>query len=82
MNYVIVLLFSVFVAADASRDVFIRGKIGNEFSDSKVKVIDSENQVYFLPRSVFPKDFLIKQGKSFAIEIPERTLNKLKILKK
>jgi hypothetical protein len=82
MNYLIALLFSVYVAADASRDVFIRGKIGNEFTDSKVKVVDSENQIYFLPRSVFPKDFLIKQGKSFAIEIPERTLNKLKILKK
>jgi hypothetical protein len=82
MNYVLVVLFSFLAAADASRDVFIRGKIGNEFSDSKVKVIDSENQIYFLPRAVFPKDFVIKQGKSFAIEVPEKALNKLKILKK
>ncbi len=82
MHYLIALIISLTAAADASRDVFIRGKIGNEFSDTKVKVIDSENQIYFLPRSVFPKDLLIKQGRSFAIEIPEKTLNKLKILKK
>ena len=59
-----------------------RGKIGSEFDEKKVKVIDSEGQVYFLKRQYFPKDLPIKQGQAFAIEVNERVLDKIKILKK
>ena len=68
--------------ASTSRDVFIRGKIGNEFDEKKVKVIDSEGQIYFLARHLFPKDKPLKQGQSFAIEVHEKELNKIKFLKK
>lgn len=82
MKYLLIFLISFSALADASRDVFIRGKIGNEFDDKKVKVIDSEGQVYFLSRHLFPKDLTIKQGQSFAIEVHEKELNKIKMLKK
>ncbi len=82
MKYLLIALISMSAMADASRDVFIRGKIGNEFDDKKVKVIDSEGQIYFLSRHVFPKDLTIKQGQSFAIEVHEKEINKVKMLKK
>ena len=82
MKYLILLLLSFQVFADTSRDVFIRGKIGNEFDDQKVKVIDSEGQTYFLARHLFPKELKIKQGQAFAIEVHEKELDKVKILKK
>lgn len=76
------LLISLTAFAETSRDVFIRGKIGNEFNDKEVKVQDSLGQKYYLPKSVFPKGYKFKQGESFAIEVPESALNKVKILKK
>ncbi len=82
MKYLLIALFSLSAFADASRDVFIRGKIGNEFDDKKVKVIDSEGQTYFLSRHLFPQSFLIKQGESFAIEVHEKELDKIKMIKK
>ncbi len=82
MKYLLIFLISFSAFAGASRDVFIRGKIGNEFDDKKVKVIDSEGQTYFLSRHLFPKDLTIKQGQSFAIEVHEKELNKVKMLKK
>lgn len=82
MKYLLIALISLNAMAGASRDVFIRGKIGNEFDDKKVKVIDTEGQIYFLSRSVFPKELTIKQGQSFAIEVHEKELNKIKLLKK
>lgn len=82
MKYLLIALISMSAMADASRDVFIRGKIGNEFDDKKVKVIDSEGQIYFLSRHVFPKDLTIKQGQSFAFEVHEKEINKVKLLKK
>ncbi|MFP5387280.1 MAG: hypothetical protein ACLGHN_14475 [Bacteriovoracia bacterium] len=82
MKYLLTLFICLSAFADASREVFIRGKIGNEFNEKKVKVIDSEGQVYFLSRKLFPKDLKIKQGQSFAIEVHEKELNKIKILKK
>lgn len=82
MKYLLLLLLSLSAYAETSRDVFIRGKIGNEFDDKKIKVIDSLGQSYFLPKNVFPKDFKFKQGESFAIEVHEKTLDKVKILKK
>lgn len=82
MKMLFVLLFSLGALADTSREVFIRGKISNEFDDKKVKVIDSEGQTYFLARHLFPKEVPIKQGQSFAIEVHEKELNKLKLIKK
>lgn len=82
MKYLIIAFLSLSAFADTSRDVFIRGKIGNEFDDQKVKVIDSEGQTYYLARHLFPKEVVIKQGQSFAIEVHEKELNKVKLLKK
>jgi hypothetical protein len=82
MKYILLALLSLNAFADTSRDVFIRGKIGNEFDEKKVKVIDSEGQSYYLARKLFPKNMVIKQGQSFAIEVREKELNKIKILKK
>lgn len=82
MKYFIIALISLSAFADTSREVFIRGKIGNEFDDQRVKVIDSEGQNYYLARRLFPQDLVIKQGQSFAIEVHEKELNKIKLLKK
>jgi hypothetical protein len=75
------ILSSFSVMADLDNQVFIRGKIGNVFNEDEVKVTDSYDQVYFLPRKYFPKKFVFKQGVSFAIEIPEEELDKLKVKK-
>lgn len=82
MKYLIIALLSLSAFADASRDVLIRGKIGNEFDEQKVKVIDSEGQTYYLARHLFPKEVVIKQGQSFSFEVHEKELNKVKLLKK
>lgn len=82
MKYLLLLTLSLSAFANTSHDVFIRGKIGNEFDDKKVKVIDSEGQTYFLSRHLFPRELVIKQGQSFAIEVREKELNKVKIIKK
>ncbi len=82
MKILLLFLISLSAFADTSREVFIRGKIANEFDDKKVKVIDSEGQTYFLARHLFPKDVQIKQGQTFAIEVHEKELNKLKLIKK
>ncbi len=37
MKYLLIALLSLSAMADASREVFIRGKIGNEFDDKKVR---------------------------------------------
>lgn len=80
---ILVLIFLSFSAlAEVSREVFIRGKIGNQFDEKKVKVIDSEGQTYFLARHLFPKNVVIKQGQPFAIEVNEKELDKVKLLKK
>lgn len=76
------LLLSLNAFAGTDREVFIRGKIGNEFSEERVKVTDSLGQTYFLAKKVFPKDFNFKQGASFAIEVDEKELDRVKMLKK
>ena len=78
----LILLFMNFASAETSQEVFIRGKIGNEFNQDKVKVIDSYGQVYLLPRRVFPQNFKFEQGKSFAIEVHEKELERIKIQQK
>lgn len=82
MNGLLLLIVSFLSFADTSREVFIRGKIGNEFNEKEVKVIDSQGQVYFLARRLFPKKVKIKQGEAFAIEVDEKELDKIKMLKK
>lgn len=82
MKYLLICLLSFSAFADASREVFIRGKIGNQFDDKRVKVTDSEGQTYFLPRHLFPKHVSIKQGQTFAFEVDEKEIDKVKILKK
>ncbi len=49
--------------------VFIQGQIGNAFDKDKVKVVDSHDQTYYLPKSVFPKNFKFEKGKIFNVEI-------------
>ncbi len=84
MKYMFLLsvLISFSALAELSRDVFIRGKISNEFNETRVKVVDSFGQVYFLPRHLFPKGFDFKQGQEFAFEVREKELNQIKMLKK
>ena len=82
MKYLILALFSLNVFADAGRDVFIRGKISGDFDEKKVKITDSMGQTYYLSRHLFPKEVQIKQGEPFAIEVHEKELNNVKILKK
>jgi hypothetical protein len=77
-----VFSFSLPLFAGVSDEVFIRGKIGGDFDEKKVKVIDSFNQSYYLEKKYFPKDFNFKQGESFSIEVPEAALKDLKISKK
>lgn len=82
MKYIILILISFNVFGSTSREVLIRGKIANEFDEKKVKVIDTEGQIYFLSRHLFPKEMKIKQGQSFAIEVHEKEINNIKFLKK
>jgi len=82
-NLILILtIFSSSLFAGVGEEVFIRGKIGGDFDDKKVKVIDSFNQSYYLEKKYFPKDFNFKQGESFSIEVPEAALKDFKILKK
>lgn len=82
MKYLFLLLLSSMAFAEVSTDVLIRGKIGNDFNDKQVKVNDTLGQSYYLPRSSFPKDFKFKQGESFTIEVDEKVLDKVKMIKK
>lgn len=78
----IMAFVSLSVFAGVGDEVFIRGKIGNDFDDKKVKVVDSFGQSYYLGKHLFPKDFRFKQGEAFAIEVPEKEVDKIKIIKK
>ncbi len=80
--FFLLFLFSANSWSGVSSEIFIQGKIGNEFDDQKVKIIDSLNQTYFLEKKYFPKDFTFKQGESFSIEIPEEALDNIKLIKK
>lgn len=78
----IALSLSLTAFAGVGEEVFIRGKIGNDFDDKRVKVTDTLGQTYYLSKHLFPSDFKFKQGESFAIEVPEKELNNVKIIKK
>lgn len=77
----LILLVSV-AFADVTGDVLIKGRIGSTFDEKQVKVIDSEGQSYFLPRKVFPKDFIFREGSPFTIEVDEAHLKNLKLIRK
>ncbi len=83
MNIIFSLIFMTTISfADVSGEVLIRGKISNEFDDKQVKIIDSDNQIFYLPRAAFPKDFEVKQGKTFTLEVADEHLAQVKLLKK
>ncbi len=75
-------VISLSAFAGLGEEVFIRGKIGNDFNDNKVNVTDSFGQSYYLAKNLFPADFKFKQGESFAIEVSEKEVDKIKIIKK
>jgi hypothetical protein len=76
------LLISFSVLGDIDPIVLINGTIGGSFDDKEVKIKDSLGQIYIVPRSVFPKDFVFVQGAKFAIEVHENDLKDAKKLKK
>jgi hypothetical protein len=82
MKYFLLALFSFEAYSAVGTDVLIQGKILSEFDETKVKVQDSQKQIYFLPRRLFPKDLIIKQGTEFSFEVHEKEIDKIKILKK
>jgi hypothetical protein len=77
--YLLFIFFSFSVFGEVDKNVLIRGKVSSVFDEKNVKIIDSFEQVYFIPRKYFPKDFQIKQGSSFSIELPEVELENLKV---
>jgi hypothetical protein len=82
MKYFLFSLFCFPALSAVGTDVLIQGKILSEFDENKVKIQDSQKQIYFLPRRLFPKDVLIKQGTEFSFEVHEKEIDKVKILKK
>lgn len=81
LTFVLAFL-SLSAFAGVSEEVLIRGKIGNDFDDKKVKVVDTLGQTYYLSKSLFPSDFKFKQGETFAIEVHEKELSNVKVIKK
>lgn len=77
----IIVFSSQFTFAGLDDAIFIQGQIGNSFDQNKVKVIDSHNQVYYLPRSVFSKQIKIQQGQPFSVEITLEQFKNLEIKK-
>lgn len=69
------LLFTTTAFAALDENIFIQGKIGNEAEHTRVKVIDSHGQKYWLPKSVFPKKFKFAEGAMFNIEVPEAVID-------
>jgi len=74
--------FPILLWGGVSSEVFVQGRVGNEFDDVKVKIIDSFNQTYYLEKKYFPKDFVFKQGANFAIEVPDEAVEKIKLIRK
>ena len=80
----LLLLFIISQSAFAETDskVMIRGKIGKAFDEKQVLIKDSLGQSYYLPRHVFPEKFVFKQDADFNIEVPEKEVAKIKVIKK
>ena len=79
--FILIVIFSFHLKADLDDKIFISGKIGNAFNKERIKVIDSHNQVFYLPRAVFPKDFKPKQDENFNVEISVQQFKELEIKK-
>ena len=77
--FIFIYLFSALALADLDQKILIHGTIGNAFDKEKVKVTDSHQQTYFLPKSVFPQKFKFEKDQKFNIEISEDLFNSLKI---
>ncbi len=82
-KYIIGISLFIGVASQAAFDdkVFIQGQIGNAFDKDKVKVTDTHDQTYYLPKSVFPKNFKFEKGKIFNVEITVDQYKELDIKK-
>lgn len=82
-KYIIWISLFIGVASQAAFDdkVFIQGQIGNAFDKDKVKVTDTHDQTYYLPKSVFPKNFKFEKGKIFNVEITVDQYKELDIKK-
>lgn len=74
--FVVILFFSTSAFAAVDDLIFIQGRIGNAFDKNRVRVIDNHNQVFWLPRSVLPKNMKIKEGEVFNIEISSELFEK------
>lgn len=79
--FILIFLCSFVTKAELDEKIYIHGQIGNAFDKEKVRVIDSHNQTYFLPKSVFPRDFKFKQGAAFNVEITIQQFKDLEIKK-
>ena len=66
----------LFAAVDDS--IFIEGVVGS-FNKQTVKVYDSLEQMYELPRSIFPKNFRFYTGAFFNLEVDEKLFDTLDI---
>jgi hypothetical protein len=84
MNKLFLVLFFIShtVFAGVDDKVLITGKIGKSFNENTVRVIDSFDQEYELPKSSFPKEFKFHTGKVFSIEVDEEVISGIKIKKK
>ena len=89
-NFVSKLLLGIFLlsglvpnVANAAVDnlILVRGKVANVWTKEKVKITDHFNQTYYLPRMVFPKDFVFQSGKTFTVEITTQQLDQLEVIK-
>lgn len=81
MKILIMALLSFAAFAEVSKEVLLRGKVSGYFTDKEVKVVDNLGQTMMLPRSAFPKDFKLEQGKDFSIEIDPSLIRDLKVKK-
>lgn len=75
------VLFTQPAFAALDENILIQGKVGNEFDQQKVKVTDSHDQKFWLPRSAFPKGFKFKEGAMFNVEVSEAVANTIFIKK-
>lgn len=80
--FLLTLIIVKFAHAEVDSKVMIRGTIGGTFDDEKVLIKDNLGQNFYLPRHVFPKDIVVKQGQEFNIEVPEKDISQVKPYKK
>lgn len=78
----LLFILSISAFAEVSKEVLLQGKVGGYFTDKEVKIIDKFGQSMVIPRSVFPKDFRMEQGKEFSLEVDPATIKDFKAKKK